>query len=353
MKRFALFLAALLSPGLPVAAMAKAGSTDSPSIWIPPAVSAGGREIDHLYFIILMIVIVIFVATEGLLLFSVIKFRARPGVKAQYFHGSTSVELILAAIPAIILLFITLSSARLWSTLKLHSSTDKNALHVQVYAEQFAWNFRYAGDDATFGTADDKLAFAEGVVPVGRDVVFHISSKDVIHSFFMPESRMKQDAVPGLLTRAWTNWDHIPVWDLATQKRVLLTEEEFNAAAVATSGYKFSSKFAEKKAGWFQASSSDKINYLQYSYARDNEAPLVVVQGGKEVKAEPQYVLHYFEIGCAQLCGTSHFAMRGTMRVLPPALYEAWYKKQGAEGFLAEKWNGIWDKNHPEFNRSL
>jgi len=351
MKRLTLFLAALLSLAVP--ALAETASTVAPSIWIPPVVTATGREIDHLYWVILIIVIVIFVATEGLLLYSVFAFRAKAGRKAQYFHGSTSVELILAAIPAIILLFITLASSRLWSALKIHSSTAKDALHVQVYAEQFAWNFRYAGADATFGTADDGMAFAEGVVPVNRDVVFHISSKDVIHSFFLPEARLKQDAVPGLITRAWTAYDRIPVWDLATQKRALLTEEEFNAAAVATSGYKFDSKFATKKAGWYQASSSDKINYREYSYARDPQAPLVVVQGGKEVKAEPKYVLHYYEIGCAQLCGTSHFAMRGTLRVLPAAMFNAWAAKQGAESFLAEKWYGIWDKHHPDFNKAL
>ena len=66
--------------------------------------------------------------------------------------------------------------------------------------------------------------------------------------------------------------------------------------------------------------------------------------------AEPQYVQHYYEIGCAQLCGTSHFAMRGTMKALPGPQFDAWLAAQQSDSFLAEKWM-LWDKNHPEFNR--
>ncbi len=350
MKRPLLF-AALLSFGL--TALAMAASTDAPSIWLPEVVSEGGRKIDYLYWVILWIVIVIFVVTEGLLLYSVIAFRAKAGRKAQYFHGSTTVELILAAIPALILVFITVSSSRLWSELKLQKKNAATAVHVQVFAEQFAWNFRLSGPDAAFGTADDVMAFNEVALPAGREVVFHFSAKDVIHSFFLPESRLKQDTVPGLLTRAWTLYEQIPVWDLEHQKRVLMTPEQFAKADVAISGYKFESKPSTKKAGWYQASASDKINYLEYSYKRDPESPLEIVRDGKPVKAEASHVLHYFEIGCAQLCGTSHFAMRGTVRVLPDADFKAWAAKQPYDSFLAEKWNGIWDKFHPEFNRAI
>jgi cytochrome c oxidase subunit 2 len=350
MKR-ALLFAALLALALP--ALALAGSTAAPSIWLPEVVSEGGRLIDRLYWVILIIVIVIFVVTEGLLLYSVIAFRARPGRKAQFFHGSTSVELILAAIPALILVWITVASSRLWTDLKLQRSAAEDAVHVQVLAEQFAWNFRYAGPDAAFGTADDVMAFNEMVVPVGREVVFHLSAKDVIHSFFLPESRLKQDTVPGLLTRAWTQWERIPAWDLEHQKRVLLTPEQFAKADVAVSGYKFSSKPAAKKAGWYQASDSEKIGYLEYSYQRDAGSPLQVLRDGKPVKAEASHVLHYFEISCAQLCGTSHFAMRGTVKVLPDAQFRAWLGEQAYDSFLAEKWTGYWDQNYPEFNRAL
>ena len=226
-------------------------------------------------------------------------------------------------------------------------------LHIQVLSEQFAWNFRYAGPDAAFGTKDDVMANVEAAVPVGKDVVFHISSKDVIHSFFLPESRVKQDTVPGLLGKVWTRWDLIPVWDLAKQERALLTLDEYHAAAVATAGYTFNSEPNPVKAGWYQASSSDKINYLRYHYDRDDSAKLVVEKGGKPSTEAPQYVLHYYEIACAQLCGTLHFGMRGTLRVLPPEDFDGWLKAQAPDSNLADKWANVWDKFHPEYNKAL
>jgi cytochrome c oxidase subunit 2 len=350
MKRFLTASALLCS--LIFAGALQAADTHSPSIWLPASVSDNGARIDHLYMVIMTIVFVIFVITEGLLLYSVIVFRAKPGKRAQYFHGSTSIELVLAGIPTLILLYLTFVSAHLWSDLKLHRPTAKDAVHVQVFGQQFAWNFRQSGADAAFGTADDVMTLNETYLPVDRAVVFHISSKDVIHSFFMPESRMKQDAVPGLLTSAWTQWNVIPVWNLKTQQRELLSADEYSKIDVAVSGYELKSRPNPVKR-WFQASDSARINYLQYYYDRKDGEPVVVQHGGQVVKAEPQYVLHYFEVGCAQLCGTSHFAMRGIVRIVPDNEYKAWLAKQAPDSYLAGTWNGLWDKFHPEFNRSL
>jgi heme/copper-type cytochrome/quinol oxidase subunit 2 len=349
MKRILTALCLLL--GIAFAGSLLAADTHSPSVFLPDVVSASGHKINDLYMVILGIVTVIFVITEGLLLYSVIAFRARPGRRAQYFHGSTAIELVLAGVPVLILLYLTMVSSGLWSELKLHRPTAKNAIHVQVMGQQFAWNFRFAGADAAFGTADDVMTLNEAYLPVGQAVVFHFSSKDVIHSFFLPESRVKQDCVPGLLTSAWTQWDVLPVWDLKAQKRVLLTPEEYAKVDVAVSGYELKNKPNTHKR-WFQASDSAKIGYNEYWYERNSD-PLVVLHDGQPTNAEPQYVQHYFEIGCAQLCGTSHFAMRGIVRVVPMAQYQAWLAKQAHDDYLAGTWNGIWDKFHPEFNRSL
>jgi heme/copper-type cytochrome/quinol oxidase subunit 2 len=348
MKRFpalSLFLACLCAPVLALAA-----DTQS-SGWMPPVVSDRGRQIDALYMHIMVIVVTIFVLTQGLLLYTIIVFRARPGHKAKFFHGSTGVELVLAAVPAFILLYITVASVQLWGLVRLKEPVN-NPVRIQVLAEQFDWNFRYAGPDEVFGTPDDVMAQGEAVVPVDRDVVFYISSKDVIHSFFLPESRVKQDVVPGLLGRVWTKWNVIPVWDLATQQRVLLSQADFEAAPVAVSGYKFNSEPNPVKR-WFQFSDSARINYLRYHYDRDPSAKLVVLENGKPVHAAPRYVLHYFEIACSQLCGNLHFAMRGTVRVLPEDQFEAWMKTQPHDDDLESKWTGIWDKYHPDYNKAL
>ncbi len=345
MKRFLSFLVACLF--LP--ALALAFNTHAAG-FLPPVVSEQGRQIDALYGHILAIVVVIFVITEGILIYCVVAFRARPGHKARFFHGSTGVELILAGVPAVILLYITVVSARLWERLRMDE--PKNAVHIEVLAEQFDWNFRYPGPDAVFGTPDDVMTNGECAVPVDRQVVFFTSSKDVIHSFFLPDSRVKEDVVPGLLNRIWTKWEVIPVWDLATQKRVLLSEKDFENAPVAFSGYAFKSKPHPGKK-WYQFSDSARIGYNAYYYERDPSAKLMVMEHDHPVDVAPRYVLHYFEIACAQLCGPLHFAMRGTVRVLPEPEYEAWLKAQPKDDYLASKWAQVWDGVHPDFDRAL
>lgn len=350
MKRFQawyLFFACLCAPALGLAA-----DTHGPTPWMLETVSDHGRQIDSLYVHILYIVIAIFVITQGLIIYSVIAFRAKPGRKARFFHGSNAVEVVLAIVPAVILLYITMASVGLWKVVRMNGP-GKGAVQVQVLAEQFSWNFRIPGPDAVFGTPDDVMVAGELAVPVGKEVVFHISSKDVIHSFFLPEARVKQDVVPGLLGRVWAEWDVMPVWDLQTQKRVLLTPEEYAAAPVAISGYKFASEPNPVKEGWYQASDSARINYLRYHYDRDPDAKLLVIKNGKPTDEAARYVQHYYEIACSQLCGNLHFAMRGTLRVLPQDQYEAWLKAQPHDDFLASKWTDIWDKYHPEYNKAL
>src|SRR5580704_17579077 len=118
MKRFptlALLAACLLRP-----ALAPAADTQGPTPWMLETVSEHGRQIDSLYMHILYIVVAIFVITQGLILYSVIAFRAKPGRKAQFFHGSTGVELVLAVVPAFILLYITVASVGLWRVVRMN-----------------------------------------------------------------------------------------------------------------------------------------------------------------------------------------------------------------------------------------
>jgi cytochrome c oxidase subunit 2 len=330
-----------------------AAATAGPSLFMPDVVSPMGRATDSLYMIILWIVVAVFVITEGMLLYSLVVFRDRPGHKARFFHGSTSVEIILALVPSAILLYLTVVSGTMWNDLKIKKTTDKNALHIQVLGEQFSWNFRYTGPDGVFGTADDVTSLGEMAMPANRTVVLHFSSKDVIHSFFIPEARVKQDAVPGLLTKMWFKIDHLPVWDRQAQKRVLLEEDEYKAAEVAVSGYEFKSEPSKAKS--FFGTDSKLINLLDYSYTRKDSAAFEVLKGGvvASTMTEPKYIRHYYEIGCAQLCGTSHFAMRGQVLVLTPLEFDRWLAANAADAELRLKWTDIWDKFHPEFDRIL
>ncbi|MBI4355619.1 MAG: cytochrome c oxidase subunit II [Candidatus Omnitrophica bacterium] len=178
------------------------------SYWLPESASTVAPAIDRLFYIILWITGVIFFAVEGLLLFFLVRYRARPGRAAHYTHGNERIEIIWTVIPALILVWLSVASQRLWAQIRDPRRFPANAFTVEVLAEQFAWNIRYAGADGIFGTPDDVTTVNQLHMPVNQPVLVRLSSKDVIHSFFVPVFRLKQDAVPGLT---------IPVWLQATK----------------------------------------------------------------------------------------------------------------------------------------
>jgi heme/copper-type cytochrome/quinol oxidase subunit 2 len=312
--------------------------------WLQPVISSEGREIDRLYLTILWIVIILFVLTQGALLFTILFFRARPGRKAVSVHGSTKAEIIWTLTPALILAILTILSGALWGRIRLNFPTDKEAQVVQVLAEQFQWNFRYPGKDGVFGTADDVVTNNDLHVPLNKKVVLHISSKDVIHSFFQPEARAKQDAVPGLQTRFWFRVDKLCVWDPKVNDRVFLSQEDFEKAKVAMDGYDFIGTKV----------SDNGLKTYKYELKDPKAKTVTISYQGKTSQAPPsevQYIYHPLEIGCAQLCGTLHFGMRGEVRIQTPEQFDAWMASAPANPAASKKFTEIWDKNHPDFNK--
>jgi cytochrome c oxidase subunit 2 len=108
---------------------------------------------------------------------------------------------------------LALLSRRSWAEIKQQMPGD--ALQVEILAEQFAWNIRYPGPDGKLNTADDIVTLNQLHFPVGKAVVATLRSKDVIHSFFLPEFRVKQDAVPGMSTRIWFDGMRTGHWEIA------------------------------------------------------------------------------------------------------------------------------------------
>ena len=102
-----------------------------------------------------------------------------------------------------VLVFLAIRSQQVWS--QVRGTPPPPDLEVEVTAEQFAWNIRYAGADGQFNTADDITTINQLHVPVKKTVLIRLKSKDVIHSFFVPQFRMKLDAVPGLTGRLWVS----------------------------------------------------------------------------------------------------------------------------------------------------
>jgi cytochrome c oxidase subunit 2 len=194
----------------PAAAFADAWPT-----WmrLPEQASTYAPQIDDMFHLIMWITGVVFVIVEAMLLIFLWKYRHREGRVATYTHGNNRLEVIWTIIPALICVTLALLSRRMWEEIKEHMPQD--AIHVQVTGEQFAWNFRYPGADGKFNTPDDLVTLNQLHFPVGKPVIVELTSKDVIHSFFLPEFRVKQDAVPGMKTHIWFEGTKVGHWEIA------------------------------------------------------------------------------------------------------------------------------------------
>jgi cytochrome c oxidase subunit 2 len=169
--------------------------------WLPENVSTFGAEIDWLFHLIYAIT-----AITGLLVFValiafLVIYRDRPGRRARYTHGNTTLEIVWTVVPALILVVLTFLSVPAWSKIKM--SQPPTDFVVLVNAKQFNWQVYYPGPDGKFGTDDDKKFLDEMHVPVNKPIRVILKSQDVIHSFFVPSFRIKQDAVPGREIAAW------------------------------------------------------------------------------------------------------------------------------------------------------
>jgi len=169
--------------------------------WLPENVSTFGRDIDWLFHLIYYITGATFILVFATMLAFIVIYRDRPGRKARYTHGNTTLEIVWTVVPALILVILTLLSVPAWSRIKM--SIPDTDFTVQVTAKQFNWQVVYPGADGKFGTADDKMLLDEMHVPVNKPIRVILKSQDVIHSFFVPQFRIKQDAVPGHEIRAW------------------------------------------------------------------------------------------------------------------------------------------------------
>ena len=182
--------------------------------WLPnPAgdlhhvVSTFGREIDGLFLIILWITGIVFIGTQVALVWAAWRFVDRPGRVATYFHGSQRLEVIWTIIPAAILVFIALYQMGTWANIKFRSAAPKVAPLAEVTARQFQWVMRYPGLDGKLHTNDDVYTVSDLHFVKNKQALIYLRSSDVLHSFFLPQMRIKQDAVPGLTIPVWFDSD--------------------------------------------------------------------------------------------------------------------------------------------------
>ena len=174
----------------------------------PLDASLDGFRNDALFNVTALMVAVLFVVVSGILLYSIL-FHRDGRRRASYERGSDRRHLVFTALITAVIFFGVDGTLLVDSYLDLDQvlwkfpRADEHPLEVEIMAQQWAWNIRYAGPDGRFDTPDDIVTLNDLHVPVGRPVVVHLKAKDVVHSFYLPNFRVKQDAVPGLETRAW------------------------------------------------------------------------------------------------------------------------------------------------------
>lgn len=160
--------------------------------WFPTEASTAAPKIDHLYDVLVIASVPVFVLVMTVAIYSVVKFRAKPGDLSDGapIHGNTRLEVVWVTIP---FLMVSAVSAYAWIVLDDIEAKQPNEMTVNVRAQQFAWRFSYPEEGK-------KVQSTELVLPYNRPVKFDVRSNDVIHDFWVPDFRLKTDAVPGLTT---------------------------------------------------------------------------------------------------------------------------------------------------------
>jgi cytochrome c oxidase subunit 2 len=169
--------------------------------WLPEDVSTFGHEIDSLFYLIYYITAATFILVTVLMILFLIMYRRQEGRRASYTHGNTTLEIIWTIIPAAILIVLSFMSVNTWA--KIKRQAPESDFEVAVSAKQFNWAIAYPGADRKLGTEDDVNFDNDLHVPVNKVVRVHLTATDVIHSFFLPNLRVKQDAVPGRTVLVW------------------------------------------------------------------------------------------------------------------------------------------------------
>ncbi len=175
--------------------------------WFPENISTYGADLDAVYYLIFYIVGFWFVAAQAAIFYFCWRFRKKDGERALHIRGDRLSELAWILIPAAIVLVLDLAidaaGARVWEEVK--TTIPKGDVHLEVTAKQFEWLIRYPGADGKLGNGDDFTLDTELHVPADKDIRVTLRSEDVLHSFFLPNVRLKQDVVPGREIDVWFN----------------------------------------------------------------------------------------------------------------------------------------------------
>ena len=276
--------------------------------------SEHGKDVDSLMGISMALIFFVQTFTQFLLHYFAFKYRGKEGQKALYFADNNKLEAIWTIIPVIVLAGLIMYGLYTWNNIMFVDEEDKqDAIVIELYAKQFGWEARYAGDDKTLGKAnvrliegintlgvdladpaaqDDKVV-TELHLPVGKKIIFKMRSQDVLHSAYMPHFRAQMNCVPGMITQ----FSFTPSVTTADMRN-----DEGIVAKV------------------------DKINKI-----RTKNSKKIVAEGG--VALDP-YTFDYLLL-CNKICGASHYNMQMKIVVDTPEEYKAWLAEKPT---LAQQW---------------
>lgn len=265
--------------------------------------SEHGIDYDNLMGISMALIFFVQTFTQFLLHYFAFKYRGKEGQKALYFADNNKLEAIWTIIPVIVLAGLIMYGLYTWNNIMFVDEEDKqDAIVIELYAKQFGWEARYAGDDKTLGKAnvrliegintlgvdladpaaqDDKVV-TELHLPVGKKIIFKMRSQDVLHSAYMPHFRAQMNCVPGMITQ----FSFTPT---------VTTADMRNDAAIVAK--------------------VDKINKI-----RTKNSAKLVAEGGT---ALDPYTFDYLLL-CNKICGASHYNMQMKIVVDTPEEYKAW-----------------------------
>jgi cytochrome c oxidase subunit 2 len=277
-------------------------------VLLPDASSEHGIEYDNLMWISFAIIFFTQTITQALLHYFAYKYRGEKGKKALFYADNDRLEAIWTIIPVIALAGLILYGLYTWTDI-MTVEENEDALVVELYAQQFNWKARYAGEDGVLGDANvrflqdfdgknlvgidatdpngfDDVVVQELHLPTGREVIFKMRSQDVLHSAYMPHFRAQMNCVPGMITE----FAFVPT----------VTTEEIRQTEDIKAKVK-------------------KINAIR----RENSQALIA----KGEEALEPYVFDYLLL-CNKICGASHYNMQMKIVVETPEEFEKWMTDQ-------------------------
>ena len=204
--------------------------------WFPEAITDHGPAVDRQFMITIIVCGIAFAAAQIGLGWVVWKYRdSADKQRATYSHGNNRLEMLWTVVTAIVFIGLAVMGQRVWASLHLNAAPP-DAYTIELTAQQFAWNVHYPGGDKKFGKTDPKYiddttnpvglvdTDANGkddsvsptlVIPVNRPVEITLKSKDVTHSFWVPQLRFKQDMVPGMAIRVHFTANKVGKYELS------------------------------------------------------------------------------------------------------------------------------------------